>query len=187
LKQEYSKTKGRVISLYWKYSLDAIREYLRERELEGIRAEDPIYEKSYDSMRLFLTRLGKRVLKRPIYPHLFRHSSATYYATKLNRQQLCYRYGWTFSSNMPDIYISRAGMQDCELDEKFSSTTIEELKAIIEKQQQQNQLIKEKQEDLEKEVVERRKYDPILDKILERVNAVDELVDKQLLVEVAQR
>lgn len=187
LKEEYSKTKGRVISLYWKYSLDAIREYLRERELEGIRAEDPVYEKSYDSARLFLKRLGKRVLKRQIYLHLFRHSSATYYATKLNRQQLCYRYGWTFSSNMPDIYISRAGMQDSELDEKFSSTTIEELKIIIEKQQQQNQLIKEKQEELEKEVEERRKYDSILNKILERVNAVDELVDKQLLVEVAQR
>ena len=71
---------------------------------------------------------------------------------------------------MPDIYISRAGMQDNELDEKFSSTTIEELKSIIEKQQQQNQLIKEKQEELEREVEERRKFDPILNKILERVN-----------------
>jgi integrase len=186
LKQEYSKTKGRVISLYWKYSLDAIRDYLRQREIQGIKAEDPIYEKSYDSVRMFLIRLGKKVLKRPIYPHLFRHSSATYYATKLNRQQLCYRYGWTFSSNMPDIYISRAGMQDNELDEKFSSTTIEEMKAIIEKQQQQNQLIKERQEQLEVELEERRKFDPILNKILEKVNILDEIVDKQMLVEVAQ-
>ena len=187
LKQEYSKTKGRVISLYWKYSLDAIRDYLRQRELEGIKAEGPVYEKSYDSARMFLTRLGKKVLKRPIYPHLFRHSSATYYATKLNRQQLCYRYGWTFSSNMPDVYISRAGMQDNELDEKFSSTTIEEMKAIIEKQQQQNQLIKERQEQLEAELEERKKYDPVLNKILEHVNILDEIVDKHLLVEVAQR
>ncbi len=186
LKEEYSKTKGRTISLYWKYSLDSIRDYLRERELKGIRAEDPIYEKSYDSVRMFLLRLGKKVLGRPIYPHLFRHSSATYYATKLNRQQLCYRYGWTFSSNMPDIYISRAGMQENELDEKFSSTTIEELKAVIEKQQQQNQLIKEKQEQLEAELEERRKFDPVLNKILERINILDTLVDKQILVEVAQ-
>jgi integrase len=183
LKEEYSKTKGRTISLYWKYSLDAVRDYLREKELEGIRAEDPVYEKTYDSVRMFLLRLGKRVLKRQIHPHLFRHSSATYYATKLNRQQLCYRYGWTFSSNMPDIYISRAGMQDNELDEKFSSTTIEELKSIIEKQQQQNQLIKEKQEQLEAELEERRKFDPVLNKILERINVIDTLVDKQILVE----
>ena len=187
LKQEYSKTKGRVISLYWKYSLDSIRDYLRKRELEGIKAEDPIYEKSYDSVRMFLSRLGKKVLKRPINPHLFRHSSATYYATKLNRQQLCYRYGWTFSSNMPDVYISRAGMQDNELDEKFSSTTIEEMKAIIEKQQQQNQLIKERQEILEAELEERKKYDPVLNKILEHVNVIDAIVEKRMLVEVTQR
>ena len=187
LKQEYSKTKGRVISLYWKYSLDAIRDYLKERELEGIKAEDPVYEKSYDSVRMFLTRLGKKVLKRPINPHLFRHSSATYYAIKLNRQQLCYRYGWTFSSNMPDVYISRAGMQDNELDEKFSSTTIEEMKAIIEKQQQQNQLIKERQEILEAELEERKKYDPVLNKILEHVNVIDAIVEKRMLVEVTQR
>jgi len=29
LKEEYSKTKGIVISLYWKHSLDAVRDYLR--------------------------------------------------------------------------------------------------------------------------------------------------------------
>lgn len=187
LKEEYSKTKGRVISLYWKYSLEAVRDYLRQRELEGIRAENPIYEKTYDSMRLFLTRLGKRVLKRPIHPHLFRHSSATYYASKLNRQQLCYRYGWAFSSDMPDIYISRAGMQNTELDEKFSSTTIEELKMIIEKQKEQNQLVKERQTQLEREIEERKKFDPILNKILEKVKILDSIVDKHLLVEVAQR
>lgn len=184
LKEEYSKTKGRNISLYWKYSLDAVKDYVRERELTGIRAGDPIYNKTYDSVRLFLTRLGKRALGRPIHPHLFRHSSATYYATKLNRQQLCYRYGWTFSSNMPDVYISRAGMQNNELDEKFSTTTIEELKIIIEKQQQQNQFIRERQNQLEKELEERKKLDPILNKIFEHVGVLDKIVDKKMLLEV---
>jgi hypothetical protein len=41
---------------------------------------------------------------------------------KVNRQELSYRYGWRFSSNMPDIYISRAGMENHELDEKFTQT-----------------------------------------------------------------
>jgi hypothetical protein len=49
--------------------------------------------------------LGHRVIGRPLRYHLFRHSSATYSATRLNRQELCYRYGWRFRSNMPDIYI----------------------------------------------------------------------------------
>jgi hypothetical protein len=29
-------------------------------------------------------------------------------------------YGWKFSSDMPDIYISRAGMESKNLDEKFT-------------------------------------------------------------------
>ncbi len=82
-------------------------------------------------------KLGKRVLNKPIYFHLFRHSSATYYASKLNRQELCYRYGWKFSSNMPDVYISRAGMESKELDEKFAATEIEILQKKLETQEQQ--------------------------------------------------
>jgi integrase len=105
-KEEYSKTKGRTISLYWKNSLNAIKDFLDERIEEGIKSNEPVFNKSYDSIRMFLSRLGKKILNKDIYPHLFRHSSATYYATKLNRQELCYRYGWTFSSDMPDIYIS---------------------------------------------------------------------------------
>jgi hypothetical protein len=82
-------------------------------------------------------RLGRKVLNKSIHFHLFRHSSATYYATKLNRQELCYRYGWKFSSDMPDTYISRAGMESKELDEKFQATEIEELQKKFERQEQQ--------------------------------------------------
>lgn len=77
-----------------------MREYLQERVAQGIKTQEPVFAGTYDSMRMFLTRLGKRVLKRHVHPHLFRHSSATYYAAKLNRQELYYRYGWKFNSNM---------------------------------------------------------------------------------------
>jgi len=176
LKEEYSKTMGRTISLYWKHSSNAVIEYVKQRELEGIKPEDPIFNKTYDNMRVFLKRVGKRVLNRGIYPHLFRHSSATYYATKLNRQQLCYRYGWKFSSDMPDVYISRAGMQDNELDEKFTSTTIDELKSVIEKQQQQNQMIKEKQEELARELKERKQADKMLEEFTGKKDILEKLM-----------
>jgi hypothetical protein len=91
-------------------------------------AEDPIFNSTYDAMRVFLDRLGQKILKRHVHPHLFRHSSATYYATRLNRQELCYRYGWKFSSNMPDVYISRAGMENRELDQKFTATELSAVK-----------------------------------------------------------
>ena len=148
LKEEYSKTLGRTISLYWKNSLNSVRDFLKEREQEGIKSSDPVFTSTYDGMRMFLARLGKKVLTKKVYPHLFRHSSATYYATKHNRQELCYRYGWKFSSDMPDIYISRAGMQSKELDEKFKSTELEnvEKKMAIVKFENQKKLEGQKEE-----------------------------------------
>ena len=128
IKEEYSKTLMRTIGLFWKYSLEAVRDYLKERETEGIKSNDPVFTNSYDNTRQFLTRLGQKVLGRPIHYHLFRHSSATYYASKLNRQQICYRYGWKFSSDMPDVYISRSGMENKELDEKFAATELETIR-----------------------------------------------------------
>ena len=136
IKTEYSKTEGRTISLYWKYSLEAVRDYIQDREKEGIKSNEAIFKNSYDNMRQVLHRLGKKVLDKSLHYHLFRHSSATYYAPKMNRQQLCYRYGWKFSSDMPDIYISRAGMENKELDNKFSSVEVEDLKRKLEKHEQ---------------------------------------------------
>lgn len=128
LKQEYSKTLGRTIALYWKYSVEAVKEYLAERIAAGIKPTDPVFCGNYAATRKFLQRFGRKVLKRSIHYHLFRHSSTTHYATKLNRQELCYRYGWKFSSNMPDVYISRAGMETKVLDEKFTQTELSALK-----------------------------------------------------------
>ena len=132
LKEEYSKTKGRTISLYWKYSLNAVRDYLEERKEQGIKYNEPVFNKTYDAVRMFIGRLGYKILNKEVTPHLFRHSSATYYASKLNRQELCYRFGWTFSSSMPDVYISRAGMESKQLDEKFKSTELEDLRKEFE-------------------------------------------------------
>lgn len=131
LKEEYSKTEGRTVSLYWKKSLEAVSDYLQERKQEGVKMNEPVLPCTYDTLRFFLNRVGLKALRRNINPHLFRHSSATYYADKLNRQQLCYRYGWAFSSNMPDVYISRAGMTDERLDEQIQGTEINELKAKL--------------------------------------------------------
>jgi integrase len=136
LREEYSKTLGRTIALYWKYSLEAVREYLAERLAEGIRPTDPVFGSDYVSNRKFLQRLGISVLQRPVNYHLFRHSSTTFYATKLNRQELCYRYGWKFSSNMPDTYISRAGMATKELDERFTQTELASLQDDLAKVEQ---------------------------------------------------
>ena len=76
----------------------------------------------------FIGRLGKRVLNRRVIPHLFRHSSATYYANKMNRQELCIRYGWSFTSDMPDTYISRAGINQREIMKSIKAKGMEKYK-----------------------------------------------------------
>jgi integrase len=133
LKEEYSKTAGRTIGLYWQYSTEAIRDYLSEH---SFKPSEPVYTAKYDDIRFFLVRFGKRVLNRRVYAHLFRHSSATYYASKLNRQQLCYRFGWAFCSKMPDTYISRAGMVEEKINEQFKNEEIGQLRERLDKYEQ---------------------------------------------------
>jgi len=62
IKEEYSKTSGRRIALFWKHSLEAVQDFLKERELEGMRLTEPVYNKSYDATRKFLQRLGNKIL-----------------------------------------------------------------------------------------------------------------------------
>lgn len=149
LKKEYSKTLGRTITLYWEYSLEAVQEDPRERRQQGAPPGEPVFVTHYPAAKKFLRRLGQRVLQRNLHHHLFRHSSATYYATRLNRQELCYRYGWKFSSNMPDIYISRAGMETKPLDEKFTPTELGEVKADLTQLEQAAKIKDERMRQLE--------------------------------------
>lgn len=62
--------------------------------------------------------LAEKVLKKRITLHMLRHSSATYWAPKMNRYQLCAKYGWAFSSDMPDRYIERKGIIFDQIAEK---------------------------------------------------------------------
>ncbi|OGN61234.1 MAG: hypothetical protein A3F40_04085 [Chlamydiae bacterium RIFCSPHIGHO2_12_FULL_27_8] len=115
IRGEYSKTQGRKVGLYWEYCTEAIAKYLASIEKQD--AKDRVLNIGYDAVRMFLTRLGKRVLDKRVHAHMFRKSSATFYASKLNRQQLCKRFGWVFSSDVVDVYINRAGIDEFEVKE----------------------------------------------------------------------
>jgi len=147
-KQEYSKTLGRTIALYWKLSEEAVKDYLAQRVAEGTKPGDPVFSSDYVSTRKFLQRLGQLALGRPVHYHLFRHSSSTYYASRLNRQELCYRYGWKFSSDMPDIYISRAGMESKNLDDKFTQTELSTVKAELARIEQREKIKDERMREM---------------------------------------
>lgn len=137
-KEEYSKTDGRKIGMYWKHSTEAISKYLEICENKEPKAR--LFEKDYDAVRMYLTRLGQRALSKRVHPHLIRKSSATYHADKLNRQQLCLRFGWKFSSEMPDVYISRAGIDEAKVKEVMYN---DDLNTIKKENQIMKQQIKE--------------------------------------------
>lgn len=144
IKNQFSKTSGRTISLYDKRCSQVVKEYLSQRIAEGIKPQDPVFPITYNGCRKWLKRLGERILNKDIHYHMFRHSAATRLSSKMNRQQLCIYFGWNFSSPMPDIYIKRAGVNMDEIDNKFSNSHIEELESELEKMRNENKLIAEK-------------------------------------------
>lgn len=57
-----------------------------------------------------LKRAAKRAgIPKRVYPHLFRHSRATYYANKLTEPQLKKFFGWVPDSNMTETYVHLSG------------------------------------------------------------------------------
>ncbi len=48
-------------------------------------------------------------IRKRIYPHLFRHSRASYYANRLTEQQLKSFFGWTGDSRMASVYVHLSG------------------------------------------------------------------------------
>ena len=119
LREEYSKTKGRDVDLLWKDSSDVLHQWLES--LPDKKPSDPLFDSSYDGIRKTLKKIGLRSIGKIISPHFIRHSSATYDASNMTHTQLCIKYGWALSSNMPDIYIKRAGVKRKEIVERFKS------------------------------------------------------------------
>jgi len=130
---EFSKTKGRTISCYWKYSTKAITDYYNERLKVGAQPTEPIFEKTYQTMRKFLHRLSKKTLGKSLHYHALRHASASHYIYIIkNNHQFAYRYSWSFNSPMISRYSRRRDMSE-EVDKEIEQTEINTLKHEIEK------------------------------------------------------
>lgn len=130
---EHSKTKPRTISVPMCTKL--IEEWLSVHPDKNNQNAQfmPI---AYDNLRMMLRRLGERVLKKSVNPHLFRHSSATYYCNKLSQFQLCYRYGWAMSSKEPARYIDREGIHEQETAKIIKN---DEISSVQKKNQEMNE------------------------------------------------
>ncbi len=127
-----SKTKPRTIHLpiCSKYLELWLQEYQDKTD------EDFLFPINYNSLRIMLHRKSKILSNKTVTPHILRHSSATYYANHLSHFQLCYRYGWSMASKMPNRYLDREGIFEQETTKIVQTNDISNL-------EKQNQLLKE--------------------------------------------
>ncbi len=71
--------------------------------MEGKKGYAPL---TYAGANKILKTLAQKAgVKKRIYPHLFRHSSATRAAKFLTEAQMKTYYGWTGGSDMPSVYV----------------------------------------------------------------------------------
>ena len=106
----HSKTKPRTIHL--PISSKWLELWLNQHQSSS--EQEFLFPITYETLRMMLHRVAKRVLGKRVTPHILRHSSVTYYANLLNHHQLCYRYGWSMASDMPNRYIDREGILEEE-------------------------------------------------------------------------
>lgn len=88
-------------------SAPLLDEWISDR---SFKPEDAVFPNTYRAYVKTLKVLARRAgIGKRIYPHLFRHSRATFLAGYLTEAQLCCYMGWTISSAMPRIYVHLNG------------------------------------------------------------------------------
>jgi integrase len=150
IRLQFSKTKPRTVSL--PLASKHLHAWLQIHPARSI-PESQLFPVQYNAIRASLYRLATRVLRKRVTPHTLRHSSATYFANKLNHYQLCNRYGWAMNSDEVNRYIDRAGIleeQTTKLIRESESTTLvdqneslrEELTLLKEQRSDGNESVK---------------------------------------------
>jgi len=124
LRAPYSKTMPRTVATPMQSTTKWLKLWLEDhparpsiRDDGTLQANDersPLFPITDTAARTIVNRAGKNALKRRVYPHLLRHSSATYWANKLPYFKFCKRFGWTMTSDMPKRYIDSLGVDELE-------------------------------------------------------------------------
>ncbi len=131
-----SKTKGRMIPLYGPNCYRVVKEYLESRDL---KPHEIVYEKTHNSRKLWLRRLGDKLNIKGLCPKILRSTCATWLVDKgiiKDYTDLCLFFGWSFGSPVPKKYLNRSKIKLRGMDEKIKETRVGELKREIEKQKE---------------------------------------------------
>ena len=125
LRVPYSKTLRRTVALPMHASTKWLRMWLEDHPsrprilpdgtLESSDVMAQLFPMSENAARLVVRRAGKQALGKRVYPHLLRHTSATFWSNKLPYFKFCKRFGWTMTSKMPQRYIDREGVDELDV------------------------------------------------------------------------
>jgi len=178
VRHEYSKTKGRTISLSMAETVEILDLWLSQHpsRKDGTLPETArLVPISYPMIRKRLGVLGERVLNRRVTAHMLRHSSATYFASKLSQYQLCYRYGWSMSSSMPERYIDRSGIAEEQTVRLERADQLREVREENKEVQEEMVLMRDQNQELAKRLKELQDVVSILSESPEVMKAVKKL------------
>lgn len=168
---KHSKTKPRTISI--PMSTKALEGWLSIHP-DKDNPDAQLFPLTYASVLKNLHVIGKKALKKNVYPHLLRHSSATYYCNKLNQYQLCYRYGWSMASRQPQRYIDREGINEEETVKKYTEDEVENLK-------RENKKLNEDMTNVTEQLSKLSEYLPIL-RTIESSRKIIGILNKEMKV-----
>jgi integrase len=137
IRDETSKTFGRTITL--PLSTSFIEDW---KKVNLKRKDDDFFMPiNHRNATALVNRWTKKVLKKQVGCHVFgRHSSATYYASKLMPYVFCKRFGWTMGSKMAARYIDREGIEMEEATEKIQTDIIKKYEDEIKDVKEENKL-----------------------------------------------
>ena len=121
----FSKTFRRTVALpmrdstrwlkLWLEDHPARPELASDGSIDAIDINAQLFPMSANAVRLMVRRAGRAALGKRVYPHLLRHSSATYWSNRLPWFKLCKRFGWAMTSSMPQRYIDREGVDEFDV------------------------------------------------------------------------
>lgn len=143
----YSKTKPRTVSL--PYSSELVGRWL-EQHPDKNNPNAQLWQTGRVMLYKTIKLYGEKALNRNVTVHMLRHTSATYWAPRLDRVTLCKRFGWSYSSQVPDRYIDFSKATETKIADVVKAEKYTELSKKLEEQTIQNQMLKEQMEHMNK-------------------------------------
>ncbi len=176
-----SKTKPRTVSL--PISSELLTRWL-EKHPDKDNPDANLWQTSrrqfYKTVRLY----GKKALGKHITVHMLRHTSATYYAPKLDRTTFCKRFGWSYASKSPDRYIDFAKVSQNKVVEVIKAEKYGQLSQEFDQIKLENNLLRENMEKLAKRLQHYEEASSSIDRALSGDKGLMEQLKKAVIEEM---